>query len=174
MKQPAMTIFLLRKEIAELGLDWNHMIYDDDLKRSIWMIVFFFCSEGELNNARVEVDEGLNMLAESFANLKDTRADLLLLSVKCADFESQIEVKATKKRVWKFNASSSLPIMLICIYLRTLHTPSRPHHQWGKKCVPYSNRWQSCQSSWTRFESKHNALKYLEYWFCSQALLRVC
>ncbi len=59
-------------------------------------MIVFFCSEGELNNVRVEVDEGLNMLIDMFAGLKDTRADLLLLSVKCADFESQIEEQATK------------------------------------------------------------------------------
>jgi hypothetical protein len=39
------------------------------------------------------------MLTDTFADLKDTRADLLLLSVKCADFESEIEAQATKKQV---------------------------------------------------------------------------
>ncbi len=38
------------------------------------------------------------MLTDTFADLKDTRADLLLLSAKCADFESQIEAQATKNR----------------------------------------------------------------------------
>ena len=58
-----------------------------------------FCSEGELGNARVEVDEGLNLLIDKCADLEDTRAELLLLGVKCVELESQIEAEATKKTV---------------------------------------------------------------------------